>query len=130
MVQEMSSEQNWLLDVASRVRTTEGQYNLLRDRVLIVNNNMIMQYKKTNSEMNELNKDLKELKEEIFKLKEAIRHLLSDVELFAHKDQVTVLEKYINLWSPMKFVTETEVIRLIEKHSKKEVNESGRISKN
>ena len=126
----MSSEQDWLIDVASRVRTVEGQYNMLRDRVLIVNNNMIGQYKKKNSEMNELNKDIKEVKEEIFKLKEAIRHLLSDVEQFARKDQVTVLEKYINLWNPMKFVTQTEVIRLIEKHSKKEVNESGSIPKN
>ena len=119
MVQEVASEQDWLIDVASRIRTVEGQYNLLRDRVLIVNNNMILQYKKNLVEMNSFNEDVKDVKEDIFKLKEVVRHLLKEMDLFARKENVKVLEKYINLWNPMNFVTEKEVKKLIEEHGRR-----------
>ena len=117
----VSSEQDWLLEMGSRIRTVEGQYNLLRDRVLVVNNNLIGQYKKNLVEFKSLNEDVRDMKEDIFKLKEAIRHLLKEMELFARKENVTVLEKYINLWNPMNFITEKEVKRLIEEHGRRKV---------
>ena len=120
MVQEtVSSEQDWLLEMGSRIRTVEGQYNMLRDRVLIVNNNMIGQYKKNMVEFKTVNEDMREMKEEMFKLKEIIRHLLKEIEMFARKENVHVLEKYINLWNPMNFVTEKEVKKLIEEHGRR-----------
>ena len=125
----MATEQTYspeelLFDVNSRVRSLEGKYNLLRDRVLIINNNMIEEYKKVMSELKIIDGEIKEIKSDIFKLKDSIRHLVKETELFARKDDVQFLEKYINLWNPMKFVTEDDVKKLIERHkteNKKEV---------
>ncbi len=122
MAQEQTySPEDILLDITSRVRGLEGKYNLLRDRVLIINNNMVEEYKKIITETKIINGDIKEIKSDIFKLKESIRHLIKETEIFARKDDVQFLEKYINLWNPMKFVTEEDVLKIIEhqKTSKK-----------
>ena len=117
MTQEQTySPEEILFDITSRVRSLEGKYNLLRDRVLIINNNMIEEYKKLMSELKVINGDVKEIKGDIFKLKESIRHLVKEMELFARKEDVQFLEKYINLWNPMKFITEEDVLRIIERH--------------
>ena len=57
-----------------------------------------------------------------------MKHLLKELELFARKEDVKFLEKYINLWNPMKFVTEQDVKNLLE-HNKTEVIEHARKSK-
>ena len=51
-----------------------------------------------------------------------MKHLLKELELFARREDVKFLEKYINLWNPLKLVTESDVERMIEHHiiSKKE----------
>lgn len=46
------------------------------------------------------------------------------MEHFSRKEDVRVLEKYINLWNPMKFVTEEDVKRILS--SKKEDEKVGR----
>ena len=119
----MATEQTYspeeiLFDVSSRVRSMEGKYNLLRDRVLIINNNMIEEYKRLMSELKIIDSEVKEIKSDIFKIKDSIRHLVKETELFAKKEDVQFLEKYINFWSPMKFVTEEDVVRIIEQHKK------------
>ncbi len=112
--QQMSESENFYVDATSRIRGLEGKYNLLRDRALIINNNMIEQYKKTMTEVNAVNSDIKEIKSDIFKIKEAMKHILKEFELFARKDEVKYLEKYINLWNPMKFITEEELNKALE----------------
>ena len=129
MAQEQTySPEEVLFDVNSRVRSLEGKYNLLRDRVLIINNNMIEEYKKVMGEIKFIDSEIKDIKGDVFKLKESIRHLIQEVELYARKEDVQFLEKYINLWNPMKFTTEEDVVKLIEIHKgkKEEVKEHAR----
>ncbi len=123
--QQATSEQDFLVDVGGRVRTLEGKYNLLRDRVLVVNQNMVTEYKKTLIELKALNNDVKEVKTDIFRLKEALKHLVKELEYFARKEDVKVLEKYINLWNPMHFMTEQEVVQLLSRHQLKQEESYG-----
>ena len=121
MAEEEAQQQDFYLDTIARVRTLEGRYNLLRDRVLVINNNLIEQYKKTLTEVRVINDDIKEIKSDVFKIKEALKHLLKELELFARKEDVKYLEKYINLWDPMKLVTGEELNKALEEFRKKKV---------
>jgi len=115
MTQEEMQQQDFYMDATSRVRTLEGQYNLLRDRMLIINNNLIEQHKKLSGEIKILNEDIKEVKSELFNLKETMKHLIKELELFARKEDVKFLEKYINFWNPVNFVTSEELKKALEK---------------
>jgi hypothetical protein len=105
-----------ILDAVSRVRTLEGKYNLLRDRALIINQNMIEEYQKINTELKHLNEDIKEMRKEIFHIKETLKHIVKEFDQFSKKEDVKVLEKYIKLWNPMKFTSEAEVRKIIEEY--------------
>ena len=125
----MATEQTYspeqvLFDLTSRTRDLEGKYNLLRDRVLIINTNMVEEYKKLMTEIKLITTELRTIKEDMFKIKESMRHLLKETDLFAKKEDVQFLEKYINLWNPMKFVTESDVLKLLEEHNKKSIEQS------
>lgn len=112
--QEAGGLQEFLIDMNARVRDLEGRYNLLRDRVLVINQNMIEEYKRTVNEVRVINSDIRDIKKEIFQIKETLRHLIAEIDFFARKEDVKLLEKYINLWNPMNFTTEKEVIRIVQ----------------
>ena len=119
MALQETSQQDSYIETIERIRSLEGKYNLLRDRMLLINNNMIEEYKKIITELRLANEETQELKLDMYRMREAMKHLLKELELFARKEDVKFLEKYINLWNPMKFVTEEEVIELIKKHKKR-----------
>lgn len=106
-----------IVDLNNRIRTLENKYNLLGERLLVVNQNMIEEYKRILREMKIINEDLREMRQETMLTQDAMRNMVKEMELFAKKEQVKVLEKYIDLINPMRFVTTEEVESLIIKKS-------------
>lgn len=121
-----------LSDLNSRVRILESKYNTFGERLLVVNQNMIEEYKKLMSETKAIESELRELQREIMHMKESTRDLVKEMQFFAKKDSVKVLEKYINIWDPLKYVTEKEVEKivnnLLDKKREKIGGKSGRRS--
>jgi len=60
-----------------------------------------------------------EIKETLEIIKETSRNLVKEMSFFARKEQLKVLEKYINMWNPLNFVTKEEVLELINKKGDK-----------
>ncbi len=104
-----------LNDLNARIRVLENKYSLFGERLLIVNQNMIEEYKKLLRNLKTVEDDLKEIKKDLFNVKEIVSGLTKEMGFFARKDNLQVLEKYINLWNPMNFVTEKDVINLIKR---------------
>src|SRR3989344_5821900 len=104
---------NGQYDPSERIRVLESKYGYLRDRVILVNENLIGEYKKLNQDIKLLDSELKDMKKDIFEMKEALRHVLNEMKFFARKEHFQVLEKYINMWNPFNFVTEEEVLKMI-----------------
>ena len=115
-VQEGQEITQVIVDLNNRVRTLENKYNLLGERLLIVNQNMIEEYKRLLREMKVLNEDLREIKQEMFLTQDTMRNVVKEMELFAKKEQIKVLERYIELLNPMRFVTEEEVEKIVREH--------------
>ena len=106
-------------ELNTRVRIIEGKYNLTRERMLLINQNMIDHYKDLNSDMKVMKEDIKEIKETLEIIKETSRNLVKEMSFFARKEQLKVLEKYINMWNPLNFVTREEVLELMKKEKGK-----------
>ena len=102
-----------------RLRLIEAKYTLMRDRLLIINQNMIDQYKRMNKEISLLREEIKDIKKTSYDLKEIIEHLVSEMRFFAKIEHVKVIEKYINFWNPLNFTTEKDVRRIIEENATK-----------
>ena len=101
-------------DINSRFRILESKNNTLAEHLLAVNQNTIEEYRRLNKEIELINEDLKKLREDVFNLKNILKGFLGETEFFAKKSDIKVLEKYINLWNPLEFVTQEEVEKIIE----------------
>ncbi|MBU2634195.1 MAG: hypothetical protein KJ674_03035 [Nanoarchaeota archaeon] len=112
-------------DGSERVRILETRYNLMRERLLLINQNMIDEYKNISEDIKIVEGGLKDLKKDMFEVKEALHKIVYELQFFAKKDTLKVLEKYINMWNPLNFVTEEEVLNLI-KNSKKRGTKNSR----
>ena len=119
MAEQYPQQVDLMSEIQSRIRLLESKNSLMRERALVINQNMIDGYKKLTSDIQNFEEETKELKKDLFEIKEIIRHITKELEFFARKDSVRVLEKYINMWNPLNFVTEKEVVKIIEEHKKR-----------
>lgn len=101
-------------DAGARVRALESKYNLLAEHVLTINRNMIDEYKNLTEDLKTVSKQFKELKIEIEKIKTTVKSFANEFDFFAKKQDLKVLEKYINLWNPMEFITNKELDKILE----------------
>jgi len=103
-----------LLLLNERLKILESNNNSLKERLLIVNKNMIDEYKKILEELKLLSNAITEIKSEQSNTQDIIKSIIKELDGYAKKDSVKVLEKYINLWSPLNFITKKEAEKLIE----------------
>jgi hypothetical protein len=115
---QMQDSYSVVNELNTRIRILEGKYNLTRERMLVINQNMLDHYKGTKVNVKTIEEDMIEIKDAINSLKNATKNILKELQLLARKDEVKVLEKYINMWNPLKLMTEDEVNELIEKRLK------------
>lgn len=109
-------------ELANRLRILESKQNLLSEKMLVMNQNMIEEYKKVMKEKKAGEMHAKDLERDLANVKNIVKHLTDEASLFARQSDVKALEKYINLWDPLQFVTEKDVQRLVtdalkEKHA-------------
>jgi len=105
-------------ELNTRIRILEGKYNLTRERMLVINQNMLDHYKKTSIDIKTIEEDLTEIKDSINTLKNALKNMIKEMQQLVRKEEVKILEKYINMWNPLKIVTEDEVKKLIDERLK------------
>src|SRR3989344_3267063 len=110
----MEEQSNVVSDINSKFRNLESKNNMLAENLLVVNQNTIEEYKRIYKEIEIINTDIKSLREDLFNLKQTLKGFLNEVDFFAKKNDIKVLEKYINLWNPIEFVKENDVDKLIE----------------
>ena len=104
-----------LNEVIGRLRSMESKHLLLSEQVLVINKNMIAEHKQLSKQMQLMSEEMKEMRSDMFRLKEAIQDVSKEMQKFARKDKLAVLEKYIDLWNPLHFVTEEEVRKIVRK---------------
>ena len=109
-----------LNEVINRLRSLESKYNLITEKTLMINKNMIDEYKGMSRHIKLIESDLKELKFEIAKIRDVIKDIAKELDSYARKENVKVLEKYINLMDPLKSVTEDDVKRIVNEVIKSE----------
>jgi len=109
-----------LIDLNARIRILEGRYTLFGERLLVINQNMVEEYRKLMKETKLINHDISQIRQDIFNLKDILTSITKEMALFARNDKLKVLEKYINFWNPLHFMTEEDVIQIIRREHGKE----------
>ncbi len=100
--------------LSRRMRLMEESVTNLRRIYQITEENIISKNKYYAAELKTFNSEISEIKKEIHEIKEKFMKVIMELQMVARKEDVKVLEKYIGLWNPVKFVTQAEVERIVD----------------
>ena len=114
--QEIGDVSNVTTDIntlSRRLRLLEEGFTNLRRFFQVTEENVISKNKHFSVEIKTLTSDINEIRKELQELREKLMLVIRELQTVARKEEVKVLEKYINLWNPIKFVTQNEVEQII-----------------
>jgi hypothetical protein len=98
-----------ILTVTQRQKDLESKIDLLGEKIELLDHNSISNIKKINSDIKSLRTDMRDLTQDLEELKSFNSKVKKQLGLMTTKDEVKKLEKYIDLWNPMTFVTREEL---------------------
>lgn len=99
--------------LSRRLRLMEEGFTNVRRFFQVAEENSIAKNKHFSAEIKTLASDISEIRKEMQELKDKLLLVIKELQAVARKEDVKVLEKYINLWNPVKFVTQNEVEQII-----------------
>ncbi len=109
--------------LSRRLRLLEEGFTNLRRFFQVTEENIIAKNKHYSADIKTINSDIVEVRKELQDVREKLGIVIRELQTVARREEVKVLEKYINLWNPVKFVTQNEVDQIInEILEKKESN--------
>jgi hypothetical protein len=103
-----------LTDFSTKIRDLEERHNLLKEKVLLLGQSFLKGGDRMSKEMALVKSDIRDLKTEVERIKDGIQHIIGETSDFARKEELSVLEKYMKIWEPLKFVKEEDVKRMID----------------
>ena len=110
-------------DPNTRLRDIEERGRLIRERVLLLGNNLISSREGVDEELRQIKKENQEIKKELEKIKKVASSLLTEFNKFVKREELSIVERMLKDFEPLKFMREQDVVDLIEKklEAKKEI---------
>jgi hypothetical protein len=100
-----------ILNVVQNQKEIESNFDLLSEKIELLDHNSIKNFKKITEDIKHIRGDLRDLKQDIENMREFNIKVTKQMKLVAPKDEVMKLERYIDLWNPMDFVTREELTK-------------------
>ncbi|MCX6707164.1 MAG: hypothetical protein NT001_03410 [Candidatus Woesearchaeota archaeon] len=105
---------NQINNLSRRLRMLEERYTSLRKNEELTDHNILKITKGMQRDTAVVTSDLTELRRDFIDLKDKVKLIVKELVECAKSEDVKVLERYINLWDPMKFVSKDEVMKIVE----------------
>ncbi|MBI2003841.1 hypothetical protein HYS72_00035 [Candidatus Pacearchaeota archaeon] len=105
-MEEVNYQEQFSEDTALRLRDLEEKQRILKDRVLLIGQNLIDTKEKTSEDILEIKKDLEKIKDNLEKIKRFIESISTEFQKFARKDDLNILIKQAKMFQPLKYLKE------------------------
>ncbi len=112
MEEDETQEQNYssLMDLEERQR-------IIKDRLILIGQNLIDFREKYEEEIIELKKEVEIMKRGIEKLKDFMETISGEFSKFAKKDDLEILKKQAKMFQPLEFATKEDLEKLKSKRN-------------
>lgn len=106
MAREMEYSDHSSDETKIKLKDLEEKQRVLKDRVLLVGQNLIDMKEKMNETILEIKKDLDKVKESAEKMKSFIESFSGELSRFAKKDDLNILAKQMRMFEPLRYLKE------------------------
>jgi len=90
-----------LSDFNTKLRDMEEKQRLIKDRVLLIGENLIAWREDSSKELAEIKSKLNILEREMEKIKEAVTNIIEENSNFARKAELQILERQFKIFQPI-----------------------------
>jgi len=111
--QEQYAQTDYLADINVKLRDLEEKQNLIRDRILLIGENLIEEKEEVDKEISALKNKIKIIIQDNNKIKLALQRIIENQENFARKTELQILEKQYKMFQPLEFARISDVKDLI-----------------
>jgi len=112
MVEENSNYGEQLGDVNTKLRDLEERNRILKDRLLLIGQNLIEIKEKTTEEILEIKKENEIMKRNIERLISFLETASTEFSKFARKEDLEILSKQAKMFQPLEFVRKKDLKKL------------------
>lgn len=107
MANEVYPNQGYPINMGTR--DLEEKQNILKDRLLLIGQNLIDTKEEISENNLELKKELEKIKHDVEKIKSFLEIISSELAKFARKDDLEILSKQAKMFQPLEFVRKSDL---------------------
>jgi len=121
MVEQQQDNQLQLIlsDLGTRMREIEERTNSIKERMLIINSNLIDSKEELEQRVLAIEKQNAILTSEIKKINSTVQNILSETNNFVRKDEIILVERMLKDFQPLDFVRRKDLEELKENEKSK-----------
>ncbi|MFW5746217.1 MAG: hypothetical protein ACOCWQ_01560 [Nanoarchaeota archaeon] len=102
-----------LSNIARRLKLIEEAVENMRKKEQLNEQNALSQFRKQNLQIKSFEEQIKDMKRAIESMKDNMQLIIEELKSTAKNQDVKVLQKYIDIWQPIQFVTAKQVERIV-----------------
>jgi len=100
--------------LGSRLRVLEERYVNVRKKTQMTDQNLLDFEKDIREELRALNQELLDIKRTVSDINENLIEMSAELKKSVKQSELKVVEKYVDMWQPMNFVTKEEFNKYLE----------------
>ena len=114
MAQNQTSQESISYELALKLRDLEEGQKLMKDRLLLIGQNLIDFQEKNSLEMIEIKKDIQDMKMDIKRMKSVIETVSDEVSKSARKEELAILSRQFKMFEPLRYARIEEIEKIID----------------
>jgi len=113
----MADEQNYgdtqgtqfLSNFSTKLRDLEEKQRMVKDRLMLIGQNLVETKEKTSSDILEIKKDIEIIKAAVERLVAFLETASDEFSKFARKEDLEILSKQAKMFQPLEFITKKDL---------------------
>lgn len=108
-----------LTEFSTRLNEIEEKQRLIKDRVLLIGENLISTKEELDKETSEFRNQIKQIDFELKSLKQLVERITNELGNLARKSELEILDRQIKMFKPLKPVRAEDVKRIVREEMRR-----------
>ena len=109
-----------LSEFGTRLNEVEEKQRLIKDRLLLIGENLISTKEEVEKQNSEIKKEISQISSELKTIKQLTRRVINELQNFARKSEVEILERQSKIFEPLEFARYKDIEKLIKQEIEKQ----------
>jgi len=119
MEQQSNPINTLIAEFSARLNEIEEKQRLIKDRLLLIGENLISTKEEYDTEISEIKKQIKQIEFEIKTIKQLNQRIINEIGNFARKAELEILERQMKIFQPLEFARIQDIKKIVKEEMQK-----------